>query len=154
MPQAKLPAAGLGEPTALLPSWRLHLEASNLSPRTIRAYTDGGALLAAFLTARGMPTAVLSIRRERVETLSCQNLSAPLASAATRYRSLQRRAARVWRGPSCPGSQAGRPLARCLAAGALSAGLHEAHANLETAPWPRVVLEEGVDLQAGARRQR
>ena len=45
----------------------LHLEASNLSPRTIRAYTDDGALLAAFLARQGMPTAVASIRREHVE---------------------------------------------------------------------------------------
>jgi hypothetical protein len=43
------------------------LEASNLSPRTIRAYTDDGALLAAFLARQGMPTAVASIRREHVE---------------------------------------------------------------------------------------
>ena len=42
-----------GELTVLLPSWRLHLEASNLSPRTHRAYTDDGALLAAFLTRQG-----------------------------------------------------------------------------------------------------
>src|SRR5271169_4200304 len=34
------PLPGVGELTALLPSWRLHPEASNLSPRTIRAYTD------------------------------------------------------------------------------------------------------------------
>jgi hypothetical protein len=49
MPKTKLPALGVGEPTALLPSWRLHLEASNLSLRTIRACTDDGALLAPFL---------------------------------------------------------------------------------------------------------
>jgi hypothetical protein len=47
----------LGEITALLPSWRLHLEASNLSPRTIRAYTDDGALFATFLAGSGMSTA-------------------------------------------------------------------------------------------------
>jgi len=90
MAQTKLPAPGVGELTALLPSWRLHLEASNLSPRTIRAYTDDGALLAAFLAAKGMPTAVLSIRREHVEAFIVAELerTSP-ASAATRYRSLQ-----------------------------------------------------------------
>jgi site-specific recombinase XerD len=90
MPETKLPAPGVGELTVLLPSWRLHLEASNLSPRTIRAYTDDGALLAAFLAARGMPTAVLSIRREHVETFIVAELerTSP-SSAATRYRSLQ-----------------------------------------------------------------
>ena len=34
MPETKLPAPGVGEPTALLPSRRLHLEALNLSPGT------------------------------------------------------------------------------------------------------------------------
>jgi site-specific recombinase XerC len=74
----------------LLPSWRLHLEAANLSPRTIRAYTDDGALLAAFLADKGMPTVVGNIRREHVEAFIVAELerTAP-ASAATRYRSLQ-----------------------------------------------------------------
>jgi hypothetical protein len=58
---------GVGELTVLLPSWRLHSEASNLSPLTIRACTDDGALLAAFLARQGMPAAVASIRREHVE---------------------------------------------------------------------------------------
>ena len=108
------------------------------------------ALLAAFLTARGMPTAVLSVRREHVDTLSCRNLNAslphPPRRATARYSEGPRE---VPRGPSCPGSQA-RPLAGWLAAGALRAGLHQACANLETAPRPRVVVEEGADLQAGA----
>jgi hypothetical protein len=80
---------GVGELTVLLPSWRLHLEASNLSPRTIRAYTDDGALLAAFLIRKGMPTTVANIRREHVEAFIAAELerTAP-SSAATRYRSL------------------------------------------------------------------
>jgi site-specific recombinase XerC len=89
---AKLDArtTGVGEITVLLPSWRLHLEASNLSLRTIRAYTDDGALLAAFLADMGMPTTVRSIRREHVEAFIVAELerTSP-ASAATRYRSLQ-----------------------------------------------------------------
>jgi len=64
-----------GELTVLLPSWRLHLEASNLSPRTIRAYTDDGALLAAFLARQGMPTAAASIRREHVEAFIAAELA-------------------------------------------------------------------------------
>jgi membrane carboxypeptidase/penicillin-binding protein len=67
MTKTDLRSTSVGEITALLPSWRLHLQASNLSPRTIRAYTDDGALLAAFLADRGMPTAVRSITREHVE---------------------------------------------------------------------------------------
>ncbi|MBV9384562.1 MAG: phage integrase N-terminal SAM-like domain-containing protein, partial [Streptosporangiaceae bacterium] len=82
--------AGVGELSVLLASWRLHLEAANLSPRTIRAYTDDGALFAAFLARHGMPTAVASIRREHVETFIAGELdrTAP-SSAATRFRSLQ-----------------------------------------------------------------
>jgi len=90
MTKANARATSLGELSRLLPSWRLHLEAANLSPRTIRAYTDDGALFAAFLVAKGMPTAVSRIRREHVETFVAAELerTAP-ASAATRYRSLQ-----------------------------------------------------------------
>src|SRR5713226_5685512 len=80
----------VGEITVLLPSWRLHLEAANLSSRTIRSYTDDGALLVAFLAGKGMPTIARSIRREHVEAFIVAELerTAP-ASAATRYRSLQ-----------------------------------------------------------------
>lgn len=90
MAKPKLSAPSVGELTALLDSWRLHLEAANLSPRTIRAYTDDAALFAAFLSQRGMPTAVHSIHREHVEAFIVAELerTAP-ASAATRYRSLQ-----------------------------------------------------------------
>ena len=59
--------AGVGELTVLLASWRLHLEAANLSPRTIRAYTDDGAAFARFLTYQGMPTVAADIHREHVE---------------------------------------------------------------------------------------
>src|SRR5215469_10516509 len=90
MTKADARTTSLGELSGLLPSWRLHLEAANLSRRTIRAYTDDGAIFAAFLTARGMPTAAGNIRREHVETFIAAELerTAP-ASAATRYRSLQ-----------------------------------------------------------------
>ena len=44
------------------------------SPRTIRAYTDDGALLAAFLARQGMPTAAASIRREHVEAVIAAEL--------------------------------------------------------------------------------
>jgi site-specific recombinase XerC len=82
--------AGVAELTALLGSWRLHLEAANLSARTIRAYTDDGALFGRFLVDHGMPTAVASICRGHVEAFIAAELerTAP-SSAATRYRSLQ-----------------------------------------------------------------
>jgi hypothetical protein len=86
---AKLDArtTDLGEVTVLLcrrgvSTWRR----SNLSSRTIRAYTDDGGLLAAFLAPRGMPTAVLGIRREDWRRSSWPELerTSP-SSAATRY---------------------------------------------------------------------
>jgi site-specific recombinase XerD len=81
----------VGELTVLLTSWRIHLEAANLSAKTIRGYTDDAALFARFLAKQGMPTDVASIRREHVEAFIVSELqrTAP-ASAATRYRSLQR----------------------------------------------------------------
>ena len=45
--------SGVGQLSALLESWRLHLEAANLSPRTVRGYTDDVALFAAFLMRSG-----------------------------------------------------------------------------------------------------
>src|SRR5215469_5663669 len=80
----------LGDLSGLLASWRLHLEAANLSPRTIRAYTDDAAIFVAFLADKGMPTTAASIHGEHVEALIVAELerTAP-ASAATRYRSLQ-----------------------------------------------------------------
>jgi site-specific recombinase XerC len=90
MTKVDAPITSLGELSGLLGSWRLHLEAANLSPRTIRAYTDDGALFAAFLADKGMPTVADNIRREHVEAFIAAELerTAP-ASAATRYRSLQ-----------------------------------------------------------------
>jgi site-specific recombinase XerD len=89
---AKLSArtTAVGEITVLLPSWRLHLEAANLSQRTIRAYTDDAVRLTNFLAEHGMPTAARSITREHVEAFIVAELerTAP-ASAATRYRSIQ-----------------------------------------------------------------
>jgi site-specific recombinase XerD len=81
---------GVGELSALLPSWRLHLAAANLSPRSIRAYTDDGKFFLTFLTVQGMPTAAASIRREHVEAFIAAELQRTKpSSAATRYRSLQ-----------------------------------------------------------------
>jgi site-specific recombinase XerC len=90
MTNADAAITSVGELSGLLASWRLHLEAANLSPRTIRAYTDDGAMFATFLAGKGMPTVAASIRREHVEAFIVAELerTAP-SSAATRYRSLQ-----------------------------------------------------------------
>ena len=66
------------------------MQAANLSPRTVRGYTDDGALFAAYLAGQGMPTAVAAIKREHVEAFIAAELERTSASsAATRYRSLQ-----------------------------------------------------------------
>jgi hypothetical protein len=67
-------SAAVGELTVLLTSWRLHLKAANLSPRTVRGYTDDGALFATFLAGKGMPTAVAAIKREHVEAFIAAEL--------------------------------------------------------------------------------
>src|SRR5438067_13402171 len=90
MTKADARTTSLGELSGLLGSWRLSLEAANLSPRTVRAYTNDGTLLVRFLAAVGMPTVAGNIRREHIEAFIAAELdrTAP-ASAATRYRSLQ-----------------------------------------------------------------
>src|ERR1700735_3079022 len=70
MTNVDAPTTGLGELSGLLASWRLHLEAANLSPRTIRAYTDDGALFAAYLAGQGMPTVAGSIPEKPVPVLA------------------------------------------------------------------------------------
>jgi hypothetical protein len=72
-----LAPVNVGELTVLLASWRLHLEAANLSPRTVRGYTDDCALFAAFLARNGMPTAVAAIKREHIEAFIAAELGRP-----------------------------------------------------------------------------
>ena len=76
---------------ALLASWRIHLRAANLAPRTIQSYEEAARRFAAFLAERGLPTAVDAIKGAHVEAflddLMAQGQAA--ATAAVRYRSLQ-----------------------------------------------------------------
>jgi site-specific recombinase XerD len=51
----------------LLPDWRIHLKARNLSPGTVNTYLRDGEQLADFLVRSGMPTAVGDIHREHIE---------------------------------------------------------------------------------------
>jgi site-specific recombinase XerD len=68
----------------------LHLAAGNKSPNTIKAYREAVDQMARFLAAKGMPTAVVNIRREHVEAFITDQLERLRpASAANRYRSLQ-----------------------------------------------------------------
>ena len=77
--------AGEGELTVLLPSSRLHLDAANLSARTVRAYTDDGAARMGQATARSRRGGPL---RRRSGDLGCPRrrrgaASGPLASASS-----------------------------------------------------------------------
>jgi hypothetical protein len=57
-------SAGLGEITLLLPSWRAHPEAANLSPDDPHLHRRRRAARPASLRDKGMPTTVASIRAD------------------------------------------------------------------------------------------
>lgn len=48
-------------------SFRRHLQASNLAPRTIQLYVQHAEDMTAFLEERRMPLAVASLTREHIE---------------------------------------------------------------------------------------
>lgn len=75
---------------SLIDSWRRHLRAKNLSPRTIQSYMEAADQLVAFLTSRGMPTEAASITREHVE-MFVEDLLARYSpkTALIRYGALQ-----------------------------------------------------------------
>lgn len=67
------------------------LRAENLSPNTVFAYTDAVRNLAAYLSDKGMPTDVASIRREHVEAFLEDQLARwKPATANHRFRGCQR----------------------------------------------------------------
>jgi site-specific recombinase XerD len=78
------------EITSLVASWRRSLAARRASPATIATYTSAVLLLAVYLTAQGMPTAVSGIRREHIEAWLSDLLArrAP-ATAHNRFRGCQ-----------------------------------------------------------------
>ena len=63
MPETKLPAPGVGELTALLPSWRLHLGALNLCPGTHPPHRRQGS--GGRVRPQGMVTAVTASQTQR-----------------------------------------------------------------------------------------
>lgn len=74
----------------LLPSWKRHLRAANLSPRTIQSYGEAAEQFAAFLTSTGAPAEPADLSREHVESFIEHLLDRHSASTASnRYRSLQ-----------------------------------------------------------------
>lgn len=71
---------------------RLHLEAANLSPRTVRAYSDDGTILVAFLADKGMPPGrhrpQAGLKRSSPQSL-CALRRRPPQPATSRYSSFQ-----------------------------------------------------------------
>jgi site-specific recombinase XerD len=87
---AQVTTSRIADIDALVPSWRLSLEAENKSPATIVAYTYGTTQLTAFLRSTGMPTAVDSLAREHIEAFLLNVIQTRSASTAeTRYRGLR-----------------------------------------------------------------
>ena len=83
-------AASVNDLQVLAASWRLHLEAANLSPKTITTYMDSVSQLRSHLVLAGMPTAVDIIAREHIESfLVAVRERTSASTAATRYRGLQ-----------------------------------------------------------------
>jgi site-specific recombinase XerD len=70
----------------LEPEFKIMLQATNRSPRTIEAYMAGVDALRAFLVERGMPTAVDAVAREHVEAFYAWMLEAGYAAASVKNR--------------------------------------------------------------------
>lgn len=86
-------AASVGDVTdleALSASFRRHLRAANLAPKTIKTYMEAADGLRRFLVERGMPIQVTALRREHVEAYVTDLLERwKPATASARYRALQ-----------------------------------------------------------------
>jgi len=73
-----------------LASFARHLRASNVSPRTVEAYSEAVRQLAAYLATEGMPTLVAHVRREHIEAFIEALLARwKPATAHNRYRGCQ-----------------------------------------------------------------
>jgi site-specific recombinase XerD len=72
--------------TELEPEFKIMLQATNRSPRTIGAYMAGVDALRAFLVERGMPTAVDAVAREHVEAFYAWMLETGYAAASVKNR--------------------------------------------------------------------
>ena len=85
------PATAATRPlSADIASFRRHLAARNVSPKTERTYLDAALLFAEFLVRGGLPRALPAIRREHVEAFISDQLALfRPATAHNRYRSLQ-----------------------------------------------------------------
>jgi site-specific recombinase XerD len=70
----------------LEPEFKIMLQATNRSPRTIGAYMAGVDTLRAFLVERGMPIAVDAVAREHVEAFYAWMLETGYAAASVKNR--------------------------------------------------------------------
>ena len=70
----------------LEPEFKIMLQATNRSPRTVGAYMAGVVALRAFLVERGMPTAVDAVAREHVEAFYAWMLETGYAAASVKNR--------------------------------------------------------------------
>ena len=90
MRQASIPITTGGDILVNLESFRHHLRAANLSPRTMIAYDQAVNKLAAFLGEQGMPQLVANLTREHIESFITRLLERSSAStASTRYKALK-----------------------------------------------------------------
>lgn len=86
----RAPSVIVNDIASLAASWQVHLEAANLSPRTIKSYMAAAGQLRGFLVQAGMPVAVDSITREHLEAfIVAVRERTSATTAATRYRGLQ-----------------------------------------------------------------
>ena len=90
MRQASTTITTAGDIGVNIDSFRRHLAAENLSPRTVTSYLEATGQFARFLAEQGMPENLANIRREHVESFIAHLLSRWKASTANnRYRGLQ-----------------------------------------------------------------
>lgn len=88
----------------LLPSFRRHLAADNLSPRTIKSYTEAVHRLHEFLTSAGLPTGVGAITKGDLESFQADQLARLRPSSArARHASLKQ----FWKWVAAEHAQAG-----------------------------------------------
>lgn len=84
------PAITVGHVRHRIDSWRRHLNAANLSPKTVHLYTATASKLADWLEDNGGPLMVAEIGREHIEGYITARLAVAADSTANQeYRSLQ-----------------------------------------------------------------
>ena len=87
MHQASTTITTAGDIGVNIDSFRRHLAAENLSPRTVTSYLEATGQFAAFLADKGMPEDLANIKREHVESFITHLLDRWKASTANnRYR--------------------------------------------------------------------